>query len=45
VAGRIGGKISIGIVAYQPGSENSKPRLRELAAKALAEFDLTGEIL
>jgi hypothetical protein len=45
VAGRIGSKISIGIVAYQPSSENSKPWLRELAAKALAEFELAGEIL
>ena len=44
VAGRIAGKISIGIVAYQPGSENSKPSLRELAAQTLADFDLKGEI-
>jgi hypothetical protein len=44
VAGRIGDKISIGIVSYQPGEENSKPRLRELAAHTLAEFGLTGEI-
>jgi hypothetical protein len=44
VAGRIGDKISIGIVSYQPGGENSKPRLRELAAHTLAEFSLAGEI-
>jgi hypothetical protein len=44
VAGRIGGKISIGIVGYQPGAENSKPRLRELVAQTLAEFNLTGVI-
>jgi hypothetical protein len=42
VAGRIGGRISISIVAYQPGAENTKTRLRELAAHTLAEFDLTG---
>ena len=41
---RIGGKISITVRAYQPGLENTKPALRELAARALAEFDLTGEI-
>jgi hypothetical protein len=41
---RIGGKISITVRAYQPGAENTKPALRELAARALAEFDLTGEI-
>lgn len=44
VAGRIGGKMSINVVAYQPGAENSKDRLRELAKNALAEFDLSGEI-
>lgn len=41
---RIGGKIAITIEAYQPGAENTKPALRELAARTLAEFDLTGEI-
>lgn len=44
LAGRIGGKISITVVAYQPGAENSKPHLRELAAQTLAEFELTGVI-
>jgi hypothetical protein len=38
------GKISMSIQAYQPGAENTKPALRELAARTLAEFDLTGEI-
>jgi hypothetical protein len=41
---RIGGKIAITVEAYQPGAENTKPALRELAARTLAEFDLTGEI-
>ena len=41
---RIGGKIGITVRAYQPGAENSKPALRELAARTLAEFGLTGEI-
>ena len=44
VAGRICGKMSIGLVAYQMGGENSKPHLRELASARSAEFDLTGEI-
>jgi hypothetical protein len=44
VAGRIGGKVTMGIIGYQAGEENSKSRLRELAARTLAEFDLTGEI-
>jgi hypothetical protein len=38
------GKIFIHVLAYQPGAENTKPALRELAARALAEFDLTGQI-
>jgi hypothetical protein len=44
VAGRIGGKMSISIIAYQLGGQNSKAHLRELAAKTLSEFDLTGVI-
>lgn len=42
VSCRVGGKIGIGIVAYQTGVENSKARLRSLAAETLSEFDLTG---
>ncbi len=38
------GKISIHVLAYQPGAENTKPALRALAARALAEFDLAGQI-
>jgi hypothetical protein len=45
VAGRINGKVSIGIVGYQMGGENSKHRLRQLAARTLADFDLTGVIV
>lgn len=41
---RINGNVGITVVAYQPGAENTKPALRELAARALADFDLTGEI-
>lgn len=44
VSSRVGGKVSIGITGYQAGEQNSKARLAELAAKTLAEFDLTGEI-
>jgi hypothetical protein len=44
VAARIGGKISVAVIAHQPGAENSKPRLRELAARTLAEFELTGVV-
>jgi hypothetical protein len=41
---RIGDKIGITIEAYQPGADNTKPALRELVARTLAEFDLIGEI-
>jgi hypothetical protein len=44
VAGRISGKISLAVIGYQPGAENSKRWLRELVADTLAEFDLTGVI-
>ena len=38
------GKFTIHVLAYQPGAENTKPALRELAARTLAEFGLTGKI-
>jgi hypothetical protein len=36
--------IAITVQACQPGAENTKPALRELTARKLAEFDLTGKI-
>jgi hypothetical protein len=41
---RIPGKIIITVLAYQPGAENTKTALRELATRTLAEFDLIGKI-
>ncbi|KZS74767.1 hypothetical protein A4G29_06880 [Mycobacterium kansasii] len=41
---RISGKMCITVVAYQAGEVCSKPQLRELAARTLAEFDLSGVI-
>ncbi|WP_227371127.1 hypothetical protein [Mycobacterium fragae] len=41
---RIPGKVIITVLAYQPGGQNTKSALRELAARTLAEFDLTGKI-
>lgn len=38
------GKVCIHVLAYQLGAENTKPALRELLARTLAEFDLTAEI-
>lgn len=44
LAGRIAGRMSITVVAYEPGVQNSKPRLRRLAADTMADFGLTGVI-
>lgn len=41
---RIPGSFIISVDAYQPGFENTKPALRELAAGTLAEFGLAGRI-
>ena len=38
------GKVSISLLAYQLGAENTKSALRELVVRTLAEFDLAGEI-
>lgn len=44
VSGRINGKVSISVEAYQLGAENTKERLRGLATQTLAEFGLTGVV-
>ena len=44
LGGRLVGKMSINIIAYQLGGENTKAHLRELATDTLAEFELTGRI-
>jgi hypothetical protein len=41
---RIDEKMGISVGAYQPGAENTRAALRELAAHTLVEFGLTGEI-
>ncbi|OBH02081.1 hypothetical protein A5696_12645 [Mycobacterium sp. E2699] len=38
------GKVCIHVVTYQPGVVTTKPALRELAQRTLAEFELTGQI-
>ena len=44
VSGRINGKITVSVEAYQLGAENSKERLRAIVSKTLAEFGLEGFI-
>lgn len=41
---RIPGSFIISVDAYQPGAENTKVALRKLAARALADFGLSGRI-
>jgi hypothetical protein len=41
---RVPGRFVISVNAYQPGAENTKLALRRLAAQALADFKLSGEI-
>lgn len=45
VCGRLGGTVSMTVVAYQPGGENTKARLRERVAAALDELGITGLIV
>jgi hypothetical protein len=44
VACGVGGTISLSIVGYQPGAENSTPWLHSLVGETLAGFELTGKI-
>ncbi|WP_156656016.1 hypothetical protein [Mycobacterium sp. 852002-51971_SCH5477799-a] len=39
-----GSKIYLTINAYQPGAQNTKHALRELARRTLADCDLTGKV-
>jgi hypothetical protein len=44
VSGRINGKISISVEAYQLDAENSKARLRGVVEQTLAEFGLSAVV-
>ncbi len=44
LSARLGGKVIVPVMSYQPGADNSRARLREVVAKTLAEFELTGVI-
>nr|WP_231995928.1 hypothetical protein [Mycobacterium sp. 852002-51163_SCH5372311] len=41
---RLPDRIVISVGAYQPGAENTKPAMREIAARTLDDFNLTGQI-
>ncbi|MCW1958801.1 MAG: hypothetical protein KIH64_009690 [Mycobacterium sp.] len=44
VSGRINGKISISVEAYELGGQNTASHLRDIAGQVLAEYGLTGVI-
>ena len=44
MAGRVGGRVLMSVVAYQPGWDNTKVKLREVVTDTLAEFGLNGRI-
>lgn len=43
-AGRMAGKIAMSVISYQPGGTNTQDGLREVIAKTLGEFGLTGTV-
>ena len=45
IGARVGDKMSIAVIGYQPGATNTKPHLRELTTAALADFGLTAAII
>ncbi|MGE2729239.1 hypothetical protein ACQI4F_07170 [Mycolicibacterium vaccae] len=45
VAGRINGKVSISISAYEVGVDNTRSRLREIITRAMADFDVSGVLV
>jgi acylphosphatase len=45
VSGRLDGRVTITVVGYQPGVENTKKALRERLATVFDEFELTGVIV
>ncbi|CAN5307440.1 hypothetical protein BH11ACT7_BH11ACT7_20320 [soil metagenome] len=44
ITARVGAKLSIAVIGYQPGAENTKNRLRQIVGETLTEFGLTGGI-
>ena len=43
-SGRVHGKVSFSVTAYQPGKPNTQGWLREMTLRTLAEFGVTAEI-
>ncbi|BBZ60111.1 hypothetical protein [Mycolicibacterium monacense] len=45
IGARVGHKMMIAVIAYQPGATNTKPHLRELTTAALGDFGLTPAVI
>lgn len=45
IGGRVNNKVTIAVIAYQPGATNTKAHLRELVTAALADFALTAVVI
>lgn len=45
IGARIGDKMSIAVIGYQPGATNTKPHLRELSTGALGDFGLSAAVI
>jgi hypothetical protein len=45
VGARIGDKVSIAVIGYQPGAVNTKPWLAQQVMDTLAEFDLPATVI
>lgn len=43
-SGRVGGRVSISVVGYQPGAPNTKAWLADLTKQTLSEFGLNGQL-
>ena len=44
-SGKIGDKMTITVISYQPGMENSRAELRGVMTETLKDFGLSGEIV
>jgi hypothetical protein len=44
-AGRIGGNVSIGVVGYELGAENTREWLADKVVRTLTDFGLKGTII
>jgi hypothetical protein len=44
-SGKVGEKMTLTVISYQPGMENSRSELRGVMTETLKDFGLSGEII